>query len=83
MPGADAVAAHDLAQTLRTTMTALSFSGDAAEWMPTASFGVAEHRVGEGLYDTIRYAVPMARFTKQEGWTQPRPCNLKHKPISD
>ncbi|MBO1543425.1 GGDEF domain-containing protein, partial [Brucella melitensis] len=35
-----------------------------AEWMPTASFGVAEHRVGEGLYDTIRYAVPMARFTK-------------------
>lgn len=56
MPGADAVAAHDLAQTLRTTMTALSFSGDAAEWMPTASFGVAEHRVGEGLYDTIRRA---------------------------
>lgn len=67
MPGANIVTAHDLAQTLRTTMSALSFSSDASDWTPTASFGVAEHIIGESLYDTMRRADSALYEAKKAG----------------
>ncbi len=74
VPGANMVAAHYLAETLRTTMVALNFSGDTTDWRPTASFGVAEHVAGESLYDTMRRADSALYEAKKAGRNRVHVC---------
>ncbi len=66
LPHVDLDAARGHAQQLRRLLSELDM-GQAAHWRPTASFGVAVHAEGEGLYETMRRADRALYAAKKEG----------------